>query len=126
MDNSFGLTLLFPQLWFSSPARGNSNIRRRQDGLAQFPDAVTERGTRHARHLAELARQGQRTMILFVIQREDADRFRPMWDRDPALGHALVAARKAGVAIHAIRTAVSPEAFAYRGEVPIDLSPPDG
>ncbi len=97
-----------------------------EDGLAQFPDAVTERGARHARHLAELARQGQRTMILFVIQRDDADRFRPMWDRDPALGHALVAARKAGVAVHAIRTAVSPETFAYRGEVPIDLSPPAG
>ena len=97
-----------------------------EDGLAQFPDAVTKRGARHARHLAELARQGHQTMILFVIQRDDADRFRPMWDRDPVLGHALVASRKDGVAIHAIRTAVSPEAFAYRGEVPIDLSLPAG
>ena len=93
-------------------------------GVAQFPDAISARGARHARHLARLARAGQPAMILFVIQREDARLFRPMWDRDPVLGNALVEAQESGVAIHAIKLAVTPEAFAYRGEVPVDLSRP--
>ncbi len=95
-----------------------------EDGTAQFPDAVTERGARHARHLAELVRSGQQAMMLFVIQRGDADRFMPMWDRDPNLGMALMEAADAGVAMHAVKTEVRPDSFIYRGEVPIDLTPP--
>ncbi len=97
-----------------------------EEGVAQFPDAVTVRGARHARHLAQLAREGQATMILFVIQRDDARSFRPMWQRDPKLGHALVEAHSAGVAIHAIKLAVSPESCTYLGEVSVDLSIPGG
>lgn len=93
-------------------------------GIAQFPDAVTARGARHARHLAELARAGHPTMVLFVIQRDDARLFRPMWERDPELGYALLEAHSAGVAIHAISMSVSPTSFTYRGEVPIDLTLP--
>ena len=95
-----------------------------ENGIAQFPDAVSARGARHARHLAELAREGHSTMILFVIQRDDARLFRPMWDRDPDLGHALNEAHDAGVAIHAISINVTPDAFTYVGEVPVDLMPP--
>ena len=95
-----------------------------EDGVAQFPDAVTERGAKHARHLAQLARSGQPSMILFVIQRGDAHSFRPMWERDPNLGTALIEAADAGVDIHAVKTEVLPHAFTYLGEVPIDLTPP--
>jgi len=96
-----------------------------EDRIARFPDAVTERGARHARHLAELSGDGQPAMILFVIQRDDARVFMPMWERDPKLGHALVAAREAGVDIRAIKVAVTPENFSYLGEVRVDLTPPD-
>ena len=95
-----------------------------EEGVAQFPDAVTARGARHARHLAQLVRGGHPAMILFVIQRDDAKIFRPMWERDPDLGHALVEANSGGVAIHAIKLAVTPESFTYLGEVPVDLTVP--
>ena len=97
-----------------------------EQGVAQFPDAVTARGARHARHLAQLAEAGSPAMILFVVQRDDARIFRPMWERDPKLGHALVEAKGAGVAIHAIKLAVTPESFTYLGEVPVDLTVPGG
>jgi sugar fermentation stimulation protein A len=94
-----------------------------EEGVAQFPDAVSARGARHARHLAKLAQDGHPAMILFVIQRDDACLFRPMWDRDPDLGHALNVAHAAGVAIHAISINVTPEAFTLTGEIPVDLTP---
>ena len=34
-----------------------------ENGIAQFPDAVTERGARHATALAELAAQGNKAYI---------------------------------------------------------------
>ncbi len=60
-------------------------------------------------------------MILFVIQRDDARTFRPMWDRDPDTGRALNEARQAGVDIRAIKIAVTPEAFTLAGQVPVEL-----
>ncbi len=95
-------------------------------GVAQFPDAVSARAAKHARHLAELAGTGHRAMILFVVQRDDAHIFRPMWDRDPEVGHALNEAARAGVDIRAIKLAVTPEIFTYKGELPVDLEPPRG
>ncbi|MFC1484342.1 DNA/RNA nuclease SfsA [Candidatus Neomarinimicrobiota bacterium] len=95
-----------------------------EDGIAQFPDAVTARGARHARHLAEISRAGHPAMVLFVIQRDDARLFRPMWERDPELGLALQEAAGAGVAIHAISMSVTPTSFTCRGEVPVDLTSP--
>ena len=64
-------------------------------------------------------------MILFVIQRGDAERFMPMWDRDPDLGAALVEANDSGVSIYAIKMDVAPDSFTYLGEVPVILIPPD-
>ncbi len=96
-----------------------------EGGVAQFPDAISTRATRHARHLTQLARTGQPAMILFVIQRDDAELFRPMWERDPQLGRALVEAHDAGVVIRAIKLAVTPNRFTYVGEVPVDLEPPE-
>ncbi len=107
------------QLWMEV-----KSVTYAEEGIAQFPDAVSERAARHARHLAQLSRNGHHTAILFVIQRDDAAIFRPMWDRDPDTGHALNEARDAGVPVHAIKLSVTPEAFTYRGQVPVDLTPP--
>ncbi len=94
-----------------------------EDGVAQFPDAVSARAAKHARHLAELVADDTRAMILFVIQRDDARTFRPMWDRDPETGRALIEARQAGVDIRAIKIAVTPAAFTLDGQVPVELEP---
>lgn len=107
------------QLWLEV-----KSVTYAEDGIARFPDAVSERAARHARHLAQLSRDGHPAMILFVIQRDDARLFTPMWDRDPEVGRALNEAREAGVAIHAIKIAVTPETFTYAGEAPVDLTPP--
>ena len=44
----------------------------RQPGLVEFPDSVTGRGTRHLRLLAEMAQNGHRAVLLYLVQRTDA------------------------------------------------------
>lgn len=79
----------------------------RQNGLAEFPDAVTARG---AKHLAELAREkaaGNRALMLFLVQREDCDRFQVAGDIDPAYAAALGTALEAGVEVLCLACRVS-------------------
>ena len=93
-----------------------------QHGVAQFPDAVTARGTRHAHALVELVKQGTAAGILFVCQRSDAESFRPMHERDPVFADALRAAARAGVNIWCITTKVTLEEMTYYREIPCVLN----
>lgn len=60
-------------------------------GLAEFPDARTSRGTRHLEELAGLAAAGQRTMLLFLVQRDDCSHVRCAADIDPVYAATLKA-----------------------------------
>ncbi len=93
-----------------------------ENGIAEFPDAVTERGRRHAMALQKLVESGKRAGILFVCQRPDAHEFRPMWDRDPKFGNALQSAFKAGVRIWCITVNVTLEEITFLREIPVNLN----
>lgn len=64
---------------------------------AEFPDSVTARGTKHLGELKEMASQGARAMMLFIVQREDCGYFSVAGDIDPVYGKALQDARANGV-----------------------------
>ena len=70
-------------------------------GAMEFPDSVTARGAKHLNILADIARKGGAAAMLYVIQRGDGDCFTLADDIDPAYAQAFLAARQAGVAIHA-------------------------
>lgn len=91
------------------------------DGVCAFPDAPTERGTKHLRHLTQLAKEGHGAWVLFVIQMEDVKYLHPNDTTDPAFGQALRAAKEAGVQILAMDCAVTPETMVIRREVPVVL-----
>lgn len=74
----------------------NVHLMRRA-GHAEFPDAVTARGARHLAELSEIARGGGRAVMLFVVQRGDAERMGLAGDIDPAYQAAFERARHAGV-----------------------------
>jgi sugar fermentation stimulation protein A len=61
----------------------------RTPGLAEFPDCVAARSTRHLGDLEAMVAQGDRAVALFVVQRMDCDRFEPAADCDPAFAKAL-------------------------------------
>jgi len=69
----------------------------REGGIAEFPDAVTERGAKHLMELADMVREGHRAVMVYLAQRSDAARFRLAHDIDPAYMDAWRAARDAGV-----------------------------
>jgi sugar fermentation stimulation protein A len=73
------------------------NVTLAVDGSAAFPDAVSERGTKHLKELMRLKRQGHRAAIFFVIQRADCGNFRPADEIDGEYGRWLRKAVKAGV-----------------------------
>jgi sugar fermentation stimulation protein A len=69
------------------------------DGIACFPDAVTARGRSHLIVLQQIAAEGHRAVIFFLVNRMDAVLFKPADHIDPAYGVELRKAIKNGVEI---------------------------
>lgn len=68
----------------------------RQAGLAEFPDCVTARGAKHLAELADMADEGHRAVMLFLVQMK-AHAFRLAADLDPGYAAAFARARQRGV-----------------------------
>jgi sugar fermentation stimulation protein A len=92
----------------------------RTAGLAEFPDARTERGARHLDELGDAAGRGCRAMMLFLIQIGSARRLSLARDIDPKYGAAFDRARARGVEALALRCAIDRNGIEIVGRVPID------
>ena len=71
----------------------------RERKIAEFPDAVTSRGTKHLNELCDAKKKGYQSYILYLIQREDCDSFKIAEDIDEDYKNAFVNALKTGVKI---------------------------
>jgi sugar fermentation stimulation protein A len=78
--------------------------------VAAFPDAVTQRGSKHLRELAALARDGVRAVQLYCVNLSGVDAVRPAEEIDPAYAAALREAVSAGVEVLAYGVELTPEA----------------
>lgn len=63
------------------------------NGVAMFPDAVTERGRRHLLALARYGRRGRRPIVLFVVHTPGVRWFLPDYHTDLAFARTLLALR---------------------------------
>lgn len=81
----------------------------RQSGLAEFPDSVTARGAKHLGELAQMAREGHRAVLLYLVQRTDCTHVAMAQDIDPAYAAAHAEATKAGVETLCIGTHITPQ-----------------
>lgn len=95
-----------------------------EDGAAVFPDAVTERGTKHLGELARLARRGIRAIQFFFVSRDDVELFRPAESIDPVYARALRRAAAAGVEIVACTARVEARRLELARTLPVELAAP--
>jgi sugar fermentation stimulation protein A len=139
-----GLPALGGGAWSAEPRWRNSRFdfgQRRADGgwagllevkssnlrlgrWASFPDAPTERGTRHLRELARSARSGIRAHVLFAVQRGDVRGFHPNARMDPEFAEALAGAHAAGVRVSAHTMVVRPGRVGWGRPLPVRLLDP--
>jgi sugar fermentation stimulation protein A len=82
---------------------------RRTGSLAEFPDCVAARSTKHLRELEAMVSEGDRAVALFVVQRTDCDAFSACHDLDPAFARGLESAANAGVEVLVYGCDISPE-----------------
>lgn len=80
------------------------------DGRADFPDAVSARGRKHLEELADLARQGRRSVQFYLLDRSDRTAVGIASSIDPQYACALQQARSAGVEVLCYRASITPEA----------------
>ena len=71
----------------------------RNNKIAEFPDAVTSRGTKHLNELISAKKRGFQSLILYLIQRNDCTAFKVAGDIDKNYKIAFDNAVKAGVKI---------------------------
>lgn len=74
-----------------------------------FPDSVTERGLKHLGELLDLKRQGIRTVMLYIVQREDCHAFKLEQSIDPLYCKKLKEVMKEGVEVLVYQCKLSPE-----------------
>ena len=91
------------------------------DSVCAFPDAPTERGTKHLRGLKDAAREGYGAFVLFVIQMSDVKYLHPNDSTDPAFGAALREAAETGVTVLAMDCAVTEDSMEIRLPVLVKL-----
>ena len=71
----------------------------REKNIAEFPDAITSRGTKHLNELCKAKKKGYRSYILYLIQRENCDSFKIAKDIDKKYKIAFNNGLKNGVKI---------------------------
>ncbi len=92
------------------------------EGVAYFPSAPTIRGRRHLMELMRALREGFRSCILFVVQRNDAGVLRPYDLIDLKFGETLREASSRGVEVYAYFSEFVGKEITIRGKIPVDLT----
>ncbi len=98
-------------------------VTLKEDNVARFPDAPTERGTKHLRGLIQAKADGYGAYVLFVIQMSGIHHFQPNDRTDPVFAQTLRQAKEAGVEILAVECQVEPGKITIAKSVPVELTP---
>ena len=91
----------------------------RKPGLAEFPDAKTERGAKHLEELGDMVAAGHRAVMLYLIQIGSAQRFALARDIDPKYAAAFDRARKRGVEAIARKCVITLDGIEITERVPM-------
>ncbi|SFR35588.1 DNA/RNA nuclease SfsA [Litoreibacter janthinus] len=96
---------------------------RRDRRWAEFPDCVTKRGARHLQDLTEIARSGDRAVMLYLVGRTDCHYLKVADDLDPNYAKSFDSARQSGVEMLCYSTRISPDGIWLGKPLAIDEGP---
>jgi sugar fermentation stimulation protein A len=91
----------------------------RKPGLAEFPDCVTERGTKHLVELSNMVKKGARAVMVYLIQCHNPSRFALADDKDRTYFNEFRKARTAGVEALALTCHVSTSEITVDRNIPV-------
>lgn len=97
------------------------SVTLKLDGMAQFPDAVSERGQKHLKELMALKKDGYRTAMLFVVQREDVSSMKAAASIDKKYSALLAEAHAAGVEILVYQCKINLNEISFGKSLPFHL-----
>lgn len=90
-----------------------------KDGISMFPDAPTERGTKHLEELIKAVREGLKGYIFFLIQMDDIKYFTPNFSMDKKFSETLIKASEHGVGIVAYNSLVKQDEIVVGNKVKV-------
>lgn len=91
-------------------------------GIGYFPDAVSQRGTKHLRELAEQVARGDRAVLMYCVQHSGIREVRPAAHIDPEYAETLSQVAQQGVELLAYKTRMSPRGLKLVKQIPVVTS----
>lgn len=90
-------------------------------GRGAFPDAVSQRASRHVNELQQAVEQGQRAVLLFAVLHQGVRSVSPAADIDPHYAESLCRAVEAGVEVLAYRAELGQDDIRLVEALPFSL-----
>ncbi|MDA9955803.1 DNA/RNA nuclease SfsA [Candidatus Pelagibacter sp.] len=91
----------------------------RDENIAEFPDAVTSRGSKHLKTLIEAIKKGYKSYLLFLVQIQGVESFKISKDIDEEYFKNYLLAKKAGVNFLAYRCKINPNQIKIEKKIKI-------
>lgn len=92
------------------------------DCITMFPDAPTQRGTKHVLEMIKAVEEGYIGIIFFLIQMKGPQKFRLNWTMDKDFSEAVKFASENGVIIMAYDSIVNDDSIKLGSPISIDLN----
>ena len=92
----------------------------RKNNVAEFPDAVTSRGTKHLKKLIESIQHGYKPYVLFLVQIQNISKFRIAKDIDSDYYNNFIDAKKKGLKFIAYRCKLNSKEIIIEKKIQIE------
>ena len=93
----------------------------RKKGIAEFPDSITTRGRKHINELLKAGNKGYKIYLLFVIQRDDCNKFKIASDIDAEYWKVITKAVKKNLNILCYDCKISPKGIKLNREIKLEM-----
>jgi len=90
---------------------------RESNGTAEFPDSVTVRGSKHIEDLVDQIKMGDKSVLIFLIQRMDCKDFKIARDIDPLYYETLLRGVENGLEVLCFDTNITLSSISLRNSI---------